>query len=334
MSLITELIGPRRAGARRVVQAALALALLPLAAGCRGEPARGAGARATVRFVGSATAIPIPFGIAKGFFAEQGIEVRELHVPGGVEAVTAAAADEVDMGSFGSPVLVGAAAGVPIKIVASPPAPGQHFVLVARPGYRSVADLKGRRVSPGGPGQGTRQAFDVIARAHGLDPSAFERVNAGDTAVSLAALQAGGVDAVLTTEQQAYKAEAEGFGKVVARAADHFGRYQHSYVFATQRFIDRHPDVLRRFLAAYRKTVAYVKAHPDEAIAFGVQQLQQEEAPLRHVLSREIPTWDPSGEVDLVGTDNAIRILKELGELDASVSLTAAQLVDPRFLAR
>jgi NitT/TauT family transport system substrate-binding protein len=321
-------------GPRTLLGAALALALAQTAAGCaRGEPPPEAGALATVRFAVGATSIPVPFGISKGFFAEHGIAVRLLHVPGGVEAVTAAAADEVDAGSYGSPIVVGAAAGVPIRIVASPPAPGQHFVLVARPGYFTVADLRGKRVSPGGPGQGTRQAFDVIARAHGLAPSDFQRVDAGDTAVSLAALQSGSVDAVLTTELHAYKAEAEGFGKVIARAADYFGRYQHSYVFATQRLIDRRPDVLRRFLAGYRKTIAYIKANPGEAIAFGVRELELEEAPLRSVLSREIPTWDPSGQVDLVGTDNAIRILKTLGELDPSVSVTAAQLADLRFLA-
>jgi ABC-type nitrate/sulfonate/bicarbonate transport system substrate-binding protein len=80
--------------------------------------------------------------------------VKVVTVTGGVEAVTAAAAGEAEMGGMGSPIIVGAAAGVPIKIIASPPAAGQQFILVSRPKYKTLADLKGKPVSPGRPGQG------------------------------------------------------------------------------------------------------------------------------------------------------------------------------------
>lgn len=310
-------------------------ALLVVAAACRRGDEGPTRKLAPVRFVTGAGNIPVTLGIRKGFFAERGIDLRLVVIAGGggVEAVVAAAAGEVDVGSYGSPVLVGAAAGVPIKIVASPPAPGQHFVLVARRGYERLEQLEGKRISPGRPGQGTLQAFRRIAGAHGLLPSDFEAVDVGNSASAFAALQAGSVEAVIASEASGVKAELEGFGKVIERAADYFGRYQHSFVFATQRFVDRQPEVLRAFLAAYRRSVEYVKAHPEEAIQLGVKVLELEEAPLRAVLTKEIPTWDPSGRVDLEGTDAALRILKELGEIDPSVPVTAAQLVDERFLA-
>jgi hypothetical protein len=80
--------------------------------------------------------------------------------------------------------------------------------------------------------------------------------------------------------------------------------------------------------------VEYVKAHPEEAIQFGVTELKLEEKPLRRVLDQQLPTWDASGRVDMEGTDNAIKILKDLGELDKSVNVTAQKLVDDRFLAK
>jgi len=312
-------------------------ALLALAAGCtKGDAARGkaTGKLETVRYATSVGNLPINFGIKKGFFAEQGLDVKVVTVSGGVEAVTAAAAGEAEMGGMGSPIITGAAAGVPITIVGSPPAAGQAFILLARPGYRSLAELKGKPISPGGAGQGTIQAFNVIAKAKGFKLSDFQYVNAGNSANALAALQAGKVEAVITSEVVGVKAELEGFGKVLERAVEYFGRYQHTFIFATKKFIQEKPDKVRSFLAAYRKSVDYIKAHPEEAIQFGITELQQDERAYRTVQAKEIPTWDTSGRVDIEGTDNAIKILKDLGEIGPKVQITAKQIVDERFLPR
>jgi ABC-type nitrate/sulfonate/bicarbonate transport system substrate-binding protein len=290
--------------------------------------------KTVIRYAVSPGNLPINFGIKKGFFAEQGLDVKVVDVAGGVEAVTAAAAGEAELGAMGSPIIVGAAAGVPIKIIGSPPAAGQHFILVSRPQYNSLADLKGKPVSPGGPGQGTIQAFNVIAKAKGLKLSDFQYVNAGSTGNALAALQAGKVEAIITSETTGVKAENEGFGKVLERAADYFGHYQHTFIFATQKFINDKPDAIRAFLAAYRKTVEYIKANPEEALQFGVKELQQDEVPFRTVYGKEISTWDASGKVDIEGTENAIRILKDLGEIDTKVQVSANQIVDERFLTQ
>ena len=326
---------------RFVIQTIAALStFLVLSAGCtKGDAAKdkaskAAGALETVRYATSAANLPITFGVKKGFFAEQGLDVQVLLVNGGVEAVTAAAAGEAELGGMGSPIITGAAAGVPITIVGSPPSSGQHFILVSRPGYRSLAELKGKPISPGGAGQGTIQAFNYIAKAKGFKPSDFQYVNAGSTANALAALQAGKVEAIITSEFTGVKAELEGFGKVLERAEEYFGRYQHSFIFATHKFIKEKPDKLRGFLIAYRKSVEYIKAHPEEAIRFGITDLEQEELPYRTVQSKEIATWDTSGRVDLVGTDNAIRILKDLGEINPKAQITAKQIVDEQFLPR
>lgn len=290
--------------------------------------------RAVIRYATSPGNLPINFGIKKGFFAEQGLDIKVVEVAGGVEAVTAAAAGEAELGAMGSPIVVGAAAGVPIKIIASPPAAGQHFVLVSRPNYSSFAELKGKPVSPGAPGQGTIQAFNVIAKAKGLKPSDFQYVNAGTTGNALAALQAGKVEAIITSEAVGVKAELQGFGKVLERAADYFGHYQHTFIFATNQYIKEKPENIRAFLKAYRKTVEYAKANPEEALQFAIKELQQDEIPYRKVYAKEIPNWDTSGRVDFVGTDNAIKILKDLGEIDPKVQITAKQIVDEQFLPR
>lgn len=324
------------------VRVLVLLMLSALAAGCskKSEKLATAGQLQKIRFAllnVSEASIPIQLGIKKGFFAEQGIELDIKHFlggGGGSESVTALAAGEIDMGSAGTPILVGASAGVPIKIVGSPAHSGQPFILISRPGYNSIEDLKGKKISIGKPGNGTRQAFIAIARANGLEINDFQNFDAGGSGAGFAALQAGSVEAVITTDLNAARAEMEGFGRVLARADQYYGRYQHNFFFASQRFIDQHPKAIKGYLAGYRKAAEYIRANPEEAIRFGVKELELDEKSLRRVLASQIKSWDTSGKVDLPGTDNAIAKVKELGEIDPKSPLTAAQIVDERFLPR
>jgi NitT/TauT family transport system substrate-binding protein len=279
-------------------------------------------------------AIPIYLGVKKGFFSEQGIDLEIRRFNGGRELMTAAAAGEVDAGSVGTPVLLGAAKGLPVKIVGSPVSPGNPFVLVGQQSFKNVAELKGKRIGGGNLGGGSRQAFVAIAKANGLTLSDFQVLDTGGSSNAFAALQSGQLDGAITSELSAAKAELSGFGTVLGRAADYFGHYQHSYFFATQKIIDSRPELVRGFLAAYRKSIQYAKANPAEVIAFGVKELEFEEAPLRKVLTKSIPTWDENSRVDLEGTENAIKAIKEIGDLEQTNTLTALQVVDSRFLPK
>lgn len=278
--------------------------------------------------------IPLYLGIKKGFFSEQGIEVEIRNFSGGSNAATAGASGDVDAGVAGSPILIGAAAGIPYKIIGSPVASRNPFVLVARPNYTTVAELKGKKVSVGKAGNGTRQAFTAIARAHGFKLDDFEQIDAGESGTAFPSLQTGKVEAITTSGMTAAKAEVAGIGKILARAEDVFGKYQHSFFFATDKFIAEKPEVVRGFLAGYRKAAEYAKAHPDEAIRFGIEELKLEEKPLRLVIAKQLPKWEVSGKIDIEGTDNAIKVLKDLGEIDPKNTITARQIIDEQFLSK
>ena len=280
----------------------------------------------------SERSIPVRLGIKKGFFARQGIDLVVRNFNGGPELMTAAAAGEIDAGSVGTPVILAAAKRMPVKVIGSPVAPGNPFVLVAKSDYATVAGLKGTKIGAGNVGGGSRQAFIAIIKAQGMTLGDFQTLDVGGSSNAFAALQAGQLEATVTTEMSAAKAELAGFGKVLARAVDYFGRYQHSFFFATDSFIKTRPDKVKGFLIAYRDSIRYVKEHPDEAIAFGAKELELEEKPLRKVLTKAIPTWDENGSVDIEGTNNAIKAIKELGDLEPANPITAELLVDTRFL--
>lgn len=112
---------------QRVVALFIALVTILAMAGCSKDnkktSAKEKDATIKVRYASlgiSDGSIPLLQGIKKGFFREQGIDVEIRRFRGGPEAITGAAAGEADIGSIGTPILIGAAKGVAIKIIGSP----------------------------------------------------------------------------------------------------------------------------------------------------------------------------------------------------------------------
>ena len=275
----------------------------------------------------------IDLGIQKGFFAEQGIDLEIRHFNGGgPESVTAAAAGEVEMGSAGSPVIVGITKGVPIRIVASPVIKGNNFVLLGGPNVKGIEDLKGKRIGVSSIGGGAHQSLRRIAAAKGVTPDQYKVLATGTGGTGYASLQSGNVDAIVSSEPWVTKVELDGVGKVLANASDYYKNYQHSGIFASQKFIAANPEAIRSFLKGYRKSAEYAKTHQDELLALAVKELQLDVTLLKTLYDKTIPLWDTTGSVDLKALTNTLNILKEVGDLDSTVNLTAEQLVDLRFL--
>jgi len=271
--------------------------------------------------------------LEKGIYKANGIDLQLVQfLRGGPESIAAAASNQVDMGSAGTPILTGITRGVHLKVVGAPAYKTQPFVLVSRLDIRSVADLKGHDVAFGSVGGGAAEAARYIFLANKVDLDSVTNVGGGATSAAYLALKAGRVSAAILGDPYVTLAEFEGSGKVLARAEDYFGHYEHSYIFATQKFIDTHPDAIRRFFVANRAAIRYAKAHPDELLAFGKRTLNLDDRVIKTVLARLIPQWDDSGQVDQVGLLNAVKIVQGLGDIDKSYQPSIAGLTDLRFV--
>jgi NitT/TauT family transport system substrate-binding protein len=272
--------------------------------------------------------------LEKGIYKSNGIDLQIVHfLRGGPESIAAAASNQVDMGSVGTPVLTAISRGVHLKVVGAPAYKVQPFVLVGRPDVRSVADLKGKDVAFGDVGGGAVEAARYIFAANGVDPGSVNDVGGGSTSSGFLALKSGRVAAVVLGEPYVTLAQSEGVGRVLARAEDYFGRYEHSYIFATQQFIASHPDAIRRFFVANREAIRYAKAHPDELYAYGLKKLNLDPRVFRSVLDAQMARWDDSGEVDEQGLLNAVKIVQQVGDISRSYQPSIAQITDLRFVS-
>lgn len=311
------------------------LALLAQASCAKKSTANAEKELTTIRFANLAAGLGSAYhmlGIEHGIFEKYGIDLQVINFQkGGAEAAAGIASGQVDMGSFGTPILTGISKGLPIKIVAAPANKEMNFVLVAANDIAAVEDLKGRIVATGALGGGNHQSFVKIIEAHGLKESDINVVATGGTDPFLI-IKSGRVAAVQTEGAPVLHIESEGAGHTLAKAKDYYGDYEHSYVFATNDFIENHPEAVSDFLKASRESHEYARDHFDELVEAGKPLVGFDEAVIRKFYEEDIAKWDLTFQVNVTGAANAVEIIKELGEINPDVYFDETTWVDKRFL--
>jgi len=270
--------------------------------------------------------------LANGVYHKYGIDLQLVDfLSGGPELTAAAASNQIDMGSVGTPVLTAISHGLPIRVVGSPPRKGQPFILVGRPEITDIAQLKGKLVGYASVGGGSSQALAVILKAHGLTDADIGKIAYGAGGNGYQSLRSGRLAAAVMAEPYATRAEQDGTGKILAEADQYFGHYQHSYIFATRKFINEHPETIRAYFQADREARQYAKAHVEDLVALGHKSLGLDAELLRLVLTKEVAKWSDSAAIDPEALLNAVAIVRELGDISKTYQPDIDQIVDSRF---
>lgn len=205
----------------------------------------------------------------KGFFTEQGLEVREAGVfNAGPEEMSAFSAGDLDVGYVGvAPCLTFASQGMAdVKIMAQVNQVGS--AVLVRPGLDAsdVAALRGRTVAI--PGLSTVQDFllrTALVKA-GVDPSDVTEIVVKPPEM-LPALNGAQVDAAVVWEPYPSMAVAQGSGRVLEQSSKIWPRHPCCMVVADSAFLEKNPDIVKRFVAAHVKATKYIQDNPAEAAA-------------------------------------------------------------------
>ena len=203
----------------------------------------------------------------KGFFTEQGLDVREGGTfNAGPEEMSAFSAGELDIGYVGAaPAITFASQGMAdVKIVAQANMIGSSIVV--RPGL-DIADvngLKGRTVAI--PGFSTMQDFilhKALAEA-GVDPTELKIIVVKPPEM-IASLAGGQIDAAVVWEPYPTMAVAQNAGRVLVTSAKVLPHHPCCMVVVDSKFLKDNPDVVKRFIAAHIKATDYINANKLEA---------------------------------------------------------------------
>jgi ABC-type nitrate/sulfonate/bicarbonate transport system substrate-binding protein len=205
---------------------------------------------------------PAVVAVRKGYFRDEGLEVTDRKFASGKDTRDAMIAGSVDIGTVGiTPFIVGATRGSMVAIATVCYA-GKTGLVMAKPGIKTVADLKGKRIASQ-VGSTLDSVFkNAIAPAAGLKKGDYTILNAR-FADHVQALASGSVDAFLGLEPFCSIAEAQGIAVVVT---DYY-KYDliPNMLAVNTSYLDAHPDTCLAFLRGWMKAVKLFKDDPAAA---------------------------------------------------------------------
>lgn len=263
-----------------------------------------ASAETTLR-VGKAQAEPLDFtppdvGIAKGFFKKHRVDVEIVTVAGAAKLQQAIAADAVDIGLGGGPELASVAKGVPeLGIAAYAGRPDGLGLVALKDGpIKTVADLKGRKVSVSSPGSLTEWTTRELARQQGWGPDGVQVVYLGDIAGQIAALRTKQIDAMSSDIGTATRLEAEGIGHRLLQFGQIIPDFIIHVMYATNKVTTQHPQEVRGFLAGWFETIAFMKKNKEETLAIIGPIMHQTPAIASRAYDVVMPTFSDTGKFE------------------------------------
>ena len=209
--------------------------------------------------------------VNRGFCKSEGLDVAIEPGRGGNDAITRIAAGVSDVGAADITALMAARVSANVKVSAVMAifnkTPHAFYVLSDSP-IHSIADIKGKAVATS-PFTASNLFLPPFLKTQNLsmDDIALTRVDSGALGPMLIT---GKTDVIIAwlTDYTRYEEQARIAHKEirafpwVESGLDLYG----SSLIAADKFISERPEVLTRFIKAYRQSIIFMHEHPDEAV--------------------------------------------------------------------
>ena len=250
--------------------------------GCT-PPEKKAGPRekVTIAYTAAFDAILVHIAFAKGFFTEEGLDAIPQPHAFGKPALESVLEGKADLAAVGdTPFVFAVMNGKQITTIATILASNGNNAIIARKdrGIAKPSDLAGKKI---GVTFGTTGDFFLYSflRFHGIDEKQVRRIDMkpGDLAEALGAEKVDAVSAWSPFHQLIQKNL--GTNSVVF-SAETF--YTESFcIAATQEYVNRNPETIKKVLRALVKAENLVRQHPEESQRLVVEFTKADKAILK-----------------------------------------------------
>src|SRR6187549_3703247 len=202
-----------------------------------------------------------------GLFDKYGVKLENIFIRGSAQNLTALATDEVQFTYCASDAIIpGMAAGLEVKIVASPLVK-LPYVLVTRKDVRRPEDLKGKALGIARAGDLSDRLSRAVVKKLGLSPEAVTiRPIGGSQGERYQAMAAGIVGGVIITPPLDVRAKNEGYN-IMYRLIDLNIPFIYSSLHTSYKMLREKPEIVQRMVAALAEIVHFVEKNPDKAKA-------------------------------------------------------------------
>ena len=271
-------------------------------------------------------------GIEAKIFDAEGIKVEVTSFRGDAQLQQALAAGGVDVGLGSGPGLGFRAKGAPAIGVAAMYGPPANLALVLPldTPIRTIADLKGKRIGVTTAGSLTDWLVRELSRQQGWGSDGMQILALGQMQARLAAIQRGELDGMVIEAATGYELEEAGKAKNFLLFGDIAKDFYTHVIFASDDLIEKRPDLLRRFLRGWFKTIAFMRANKDFAVASEAKTIEVKPSIAAKIYDAQISGFSPDGAWNPAAIDVIRHSLKELGIL--SVVPEAKAIYNDQFV--
>src|SRR5450631_3379897 len=245
--------------------------LLVMAAAHPGVAATDAAAQDTLR-VGRAIAnswsfIPLDVGMAAGIFARHGLTIESVSFTGSARLQQGMAAQSIDIGLSSGPELAMVAKGAPVIAVGTLVlSPRMTITVRANGPIRKPEDLRGKRIGVSTSASLTEWLTRELSRREGWGRDGVQAIALGSDAAQIAAMKTEQIDGLVLDVATALRLESAGEGRIVLYFGDIIKDFIQNAAYARRDLVAANPQLVRRFLAGWYDTIAYMGTHKDESI--------------------------------------------------------------------
>lgn len=234
----------------------------------------------TLAVAGPTNVVLLPLSVmqAKGFFAEEGLNVTILATASSADtraAITSGAAD-VAMGNY-EQILSNRTGGntdpVSFVLLGNVPGPALAVRNSLAGSIRSAKDLSGRKIGISSPSSLSHNLVRYLLRKEGIAESAVTFVPVGLGEPAEAALESGQVDALSSVDPAITDLQLRGTAQVIADTrtlvgtrAVYGGDYTGPSLYARRSFIQQYPETTQRLTNAAMKALRWMAASTPEQI--------------------------------------------------------------------
>ncbi|HEY1392772.1 MAG TPA: ABC transporter substrate-binding protein [Methylibium sp.] len=215
--------------------------------------------------------LPLTVADSLGYFKAEGLDAQIVDFAGGSQALRAVVGGSADVvsGAFEHTIAMQAKGQRMRAFVLQGRAP-QVVLAVSNktmPQFKSVADLKGKKIGVTAPGSSTNIVANYVLAKAGLKPTDVSFIGVGATNAAIAAIRQGQIDAlshldpVITILQRSGDIRIVSDTRIVAEADKVFGGPMPAgCLYAPQAFIDKYPNTVQALTNAMVRADKWIQA--------------------------------------------------------------------------
>ena len=315
------------------------LLLLPCLCGCGAGSEKGKTVVQLNEVTHSVFYAPQYVAMEKGFFADEGLEIRLTNGGGADKVMTAVVSGQSDIGLAGpeSCIYIHNQGKDDLPIVFGQLTKRDGSFLMGRTDEEfSWEALRGKTVLGGRKGGVPEMTLEYVMKQNGIVPGEDAVV---DTSVQFnmmaGAFSGGQSDYVTLFEPTASEMEAAGQGYILCSIGTESGEIPYTAYFAAESYIAAHEDVIAAFSRAMVRALEWVDTHTDEEVAAAIApQFPDTDVELLTAVTarhRAIDAWNMDFSMRRSALEALETVMTEAGELTAEQWVDFDTMVDNSF---